>query len=186
MGRRSAENLLKGIEDSKSRGLARLLCALSIRHVGQRVANVLADHFGTIEALQAATQENLSSVHEIGDVIAKSVYDFLASDYGRETLADLKQLGLNMETPRKARPADGGVLAGKTLVVTGTLPTYSRDEINDLIQKHGGRAASSVSKKTDFVVAGEDAGTKLEKAQKLGVRVLSEAEFNELIQAAMT
>jgi DNA ligase (NAD+) len=181
MGRKSARNLLKGIEASKGRGLARLLNALSIRHVGQRVAQVLADHFGSMEALQRASVEELSSVSEIGEIIAKSVHEFLHSDYGRETIEDLRSLGVSMEAERKAQPAGGGKLAGKTIVVTGTLKNYSRAAIEETIQKHGGRASSSVSKKTDFVLAGEEAGSKLDKARQLGVKVISEEEFEKMI-----
>jgi DNA ligase (NAD+) len=182
MGKKSAENLLAGIEASKRRGLARLLNALAIRHVGQRVAQVLADHFGSMEKLQSATLEELGQVNEIGGIIAKSVYDFLQSDYGRETIDDLRYLGISMEAEKKAAPAAGGALAGKTIVVTGTLKTYKRNEIEELIQRHGGRAASSVSKKTDFVLAGEEAGSKLDKAKQLGVQVISEEEFRKLIE----
>ncbi len=181
MGKKSAENLLAGVAASKTRGLARLLNALAIRHVGQRVAQVLADHFGSMEKLQQAKLEELSQVNEIGGIIAKSVYDFLHSDYGRETIEDLKTLGIVMEAEKKAAPSGGGALAGKTIVVTGTLKTYKRNEIEELIARHGGRAASSVSKKTDFVLAGEEAGSKLDKAKQLGVKVISEEVFQELI-----
>ena len=181
MGKKSADNLLGQIEASKSRGLARLLNALSIRHVGNRVAAVLAEHFGSIDALEAASIEELSDVMEIGPVIAKSVYDFLHSDFGRHTIDDLKQQGVDMTAPKKAKAPASGALAGKTLVVTGTLEKYKRDEIEELIAQHGGRAASSVSKKTDYVVAGKEAGSKLDKAEQLGIKVISEAEFDELV-----
>ena len=183
MGKKSADNLLAGIEASKGRGLARLLNALAIRHVGQRVAQVLADHFGSMEALQKASLEQLSTAPEIGEIIAKSVYDFLHSEYGRETIEDLKAVGLSMEAEKRAAPPPGGgALAGKTIVVTGTLKSYSRSDIEETIEKHGGKATSSVSKKTDFVLAGEEAGSKLEKAHKLGVKVISEEEFRKLIE----
>ena len=186
MGKKSSENLVAGIEASKARGLARLLNALSIRHVGNRVATVLAEHFGSMDKLREAEVEELSEVNEIGPIIAQSVFDYLQSDYGRKIIDDLATLGVNMESPRRVTPAgdgDGaaGVLAGKTLVVTGSLPRRSRDDIEELIVQLGGRAASSVSKKTDFVVAGEKAGSKLDKAQKLGVRVITEDEFDALI-----
>jgi DNA ligase (NAD+) len=161
--------------------LARLLNALSIRHVGNRVAAILAEHFGSMEALESASSEELSDVMEIGPVIAKSVYDFLHSDFGRHTIQDLKQQGVDMTAPKKARPTADGALSGKTFVVTGTLEKYKREEIQELITQHGGRAASSVSKKTDYVVAGKEAGSKLDKAQQLGIKVLSEAEFEELL-----
>jgi DNA ligase (NAD+) len=181
MGKKSAENLLAGLAASKSRGLARLLNALSIRHVGQRVAQVLAEHFGTMEALQQATPDQLAAVNEIGETIAHSVWMFLQSAEGRQTIADLAELGFDMTAPKREQPPGGGVLEGKTIVVTGTLSKYSRDEIQEAIRQHGGRASSSVSKKTSFVVAGEDAGSKLTKAQELGVPVLTETEFEQLL-----
>jgi DNA ligase (NAD+) len=181
MGRKSSENLLAGIAASKDRGLARLLNGLSIRHVGARVASLLARHFGDMDRLRAATAEELSRVQEIGPVIARSVYDHLHGDFGQDTIDDLASVGVNMETPTSERVSADGALAAKTVVVTGTLVKYKRDEIESLIARHGGRAASSVSKKTDFVVAGENAGSKLAKAQELGVRVLSEDEFEHLL-----
>jgi len=181
MGQKSSEKLLAGIEASKSRGLARLLNALAIRHVGARLAAVLAENFGSIDALAAVSEEELSEVNEVGPVIAKSVYEYLHGDYGRDTIAELKRQGVNMEAPITVKKSASGVLAGKTLVVTGTLARYARDEIEELIAQLGGRAASSVSKKTDYVVAGEKAGSKLEKAQALGVAVISEDEFDKLI-----
>jgi DNA ligase (NAD+) len=184
MGKKSAEKLLAGVEASKGRGLTRLLSALSIRHVGQRVGRLLAEHFGSIDALAAASEETLSQVNEIGPAIAASVYEFVQSDYGKATIADLKQLGLNLEeTIKVSAQSNTGVLAGKTLVVTGTLSKYKRNEIEELITQHGGRASNSVSAKTDYLVAGAEAGSKLEKANKLGVKVISEDEFEKLIGA---
>ena len=182
MGRKSAENLLEGIEASKGRGLARVLNALSIRHVGNRVASVLAERFHTIDALLAADIDELSQTNEIGPVIAKSVYDFLHSEFGGKAIEDLRSLGVQTGSASAPPAAGARKLEGKTLVVTGTLVKYGRDEINELITQHGGHAASSVSKKTDYLVAGEKAGSKLEKAQQLGVIILSEAEFERLIQ----
>jgi DNA ligase (NAD+) len=179
MGEKSSQNLVESIRRSKDRGLARLLAGLSIRHVGTRVAAVLAERFGSIDALEAAGVEQLSQTPEIGPVIARAVYDYLHGDFGRKTIEDLRSVGLSMEAPRTAGPA--ATLAGKTLVVTGTLSKYTRDEIQDLIARHGGRAATSVSKNTDYVVAGEKAGSKLDKARQLGVPVLSEAEFEALL-----
>jgi DNA ligase (NAD+) len=180
MGRKSSESLLAGIEASKSRGLARLLNALSIRHVGTRVATVLADHFGSMDRLQAADVDELSEILEIGPVIAESVHSFLHGDFGRETVEDLRALGVKMSDPRPARPTDGA-LAGKTFVVTGTLEKYGRDEIQELIARHGGRAASSVSKHTDYVIAGAKAGSKLAKARELGIQILDEGQFEALL-----
>lgn len=181
MGQKSSEKLLAGIEASKSRGLVRLLNALAIRHVGARLSAVLAENFGSMDKLAEASEEELSEINEVGPIIAKSVYQYLQSDYGRATIAELKRHGVNMESPITAKKAAGGVLAGKTLVVTGTLAKYGRDEIEELITQLGGRAASSVSKKTDYVVAGEKAGSKLDKAQALGVAVINEDEFDKLI-----
>jgi DNA ligase (NAD+) len=179
MGRKSVDNLLDGIEASKNRGLARLLNALTIRHVGARVAAVLAERFGSIDALMAATVEQLSETDEIGSIIARSVYDFLHSPFGRETIEDLKSVGVTME---QAALAHGlRALEGKMLVVTGTLQKYSRDQIEELITRHGGHAASSVSKNTDYLIAGEKAGSKLAKAEKLGVKVISEEQFEAII-----
>lgn len=184
MGKKSAANLLEQIAASKERGLARVLTALAIRHVGTRVATVLAEHFGSMDRLCKASVEELSRVPEIGPIIAQSVYDYLHSDYGRRTIEDLRALGIRMESEAPARVSKA--LEGKTIVVTGTLKNYSRAEIEALIARHGGRATSSVSKKTDFVLAGADPGSKLEKAKALGVRVLSEEEFEKLLAASAT
>jgi DNA ligase (NAD+) len=181
MGRKSSENLLAGIEASKDRGLARLLNALAIRHVGVRVATVLAEHFPSMEALLAASVDQLSQTHEIGPIIAQSVYDYLHSPFGRETIQDLKKLGVKMESGAPAR-AGSRVLEGKTLVVTGTLKGYTRDEIHEVIARHGGRAASSVSSKTDYLVAGEEAGSKLAKARQLGVPILTEEQLEAMLR----
>ena len=133
-----------------------------------------------MDALMAASVEQLSETNEIGPIIAQSVYDFLHSKFGAETIDDLKSVGVKMESA--ARAGGSRALEGKTLVVTGTLQKYTRDEIEELITRHGGHAASSVSKKTDYVVAGENAGSKLEKAQSLGVPVITENEFEILIK----
>jgi DNA ligase (NAD+) len=179
MGEKSAGNLLSAILASKDRGLARLLNGLSIRHVGTRVANVLADHFGSMQRLQQASVDEISQIHEIGEVIAQSVQEFLQGDYGRQAIAQLDEEGVIM-TAQQSRSAAQS-LAGKTLVVTGKLSQYTRDDIHALIAAHGGRAASSVSSRTDYLVAGEDAGSKLDKARKLGVTVIDEAEFERMI-----
>jgi DNA ligase (NAD+) len=179
MGKKSSANLIAEIAGSKDRGLARLLNGLSIRHVGTRVATILAEHFGSIEKLAAAEVDEISDVEEIGEIIAQSVYDYLHGEYGRRVVAQLKELGLDMTADVAEQTSEA--LAGKAIVVTGTLERYTRDEIKDLIKSHGGRATSSVSKKTDLVVAGRDAGSKLEKANKLGIRVVSEHEFEAMI-----
>lgn len=180
MGKKSSENLLTQIDGSKQRGLARVLNALAIRHVGARVAAVLAEHFGSMEAIAKASAEELSDVMEIGPVIAQSVHDFLHGEFGQTVIAELDAADVDMTAPKKATKASG-VLEGKTLVVTGTLEKYKRDEIQELIAQHGGRAASSVSKNTDYLVAGKEAGSKLDKAKQLGVAILTEDEFEKLI-----
>lgn len=184
MGEKSARNLVDGIEASKDRGLARVLNALSIRHVGARVATVVAEHFGTMDALMAASVEDLSEINEIGPIIARSVVDFLHGEAGQGIVDDLRSVGVKLEIERPEAGSGIRPLEGKTFVVTGTLQKYSRDEINAAIERLGGRATSSVSKNTDYVVAGEKAGSKLTKAQQLGVTVLDEAGFEALVSAS--
>ncbi|MFY7874873.1 MAG: NAD-dependent DNA ligase LigA [Pirellula sp.] len=181
MGKKSAENLLQGIEASKNRGLTRVLNAISIRHVGQRVALVLARTFGDIDALVSADIEAVGQIDEIGPTIAQSVISFVQSDEGAELIRQLLENGVLLKTSPDDAIDSSGVFANKTIVVTGSLRKYSRDEIEKLIVQKGGRASSSVSKKTDFLIAGEDAGSKLEKARSLGVPVLSEDDFDSLL-----
>jgi DNA ligase (NAD+) len=185
MGSKSAQKLIANIEASKLRGLSRLLNALCIRHVGARVAKTLAEHFGSMDELLAASQDDLSNVEDVGPVIAESVYEFLHGTHGQRAVGKLQSAGVKMTAPKKSpeTAATAGPLSGKTLVVTGTLQKYKREEIESLITQYGGHAASSVSKKTDFLVAGEKAGSKLIKARSLGVAVISEAEFDILIGA---
>ncbi len=187
-GQRKADKLLEGIEASKQRGLARVLSAISIRHVGTRVASILAKRFGSIAQLQAATVEQLSQIDEIGEIIAQSVFDFLHSEHGLATVNGLSEVGVRLDEPQSeqsdttvAGSERSGVFAGKTLVVTGVLTKYKRDEIESLIERLGGRASGSVSKSTDYVIAGEKAGSKLEKARQLGVPILTEEQFDQLI-----
>ncbi|MCK4341245.1 MAG: NAD-dependent DNA ligase LigA [Phycisphaerae bacterium] len=181
MGEKSVDNLLAGIEASKQRPLARVLAALNIRHIGTNTAELLAMHFGTMEALMAADEEALQAVEGIGPEMAASLREWFNSSTGRRTVDELKTVGMNMTQPG-ADKRSGSALASKTLVVTGTLRNYSRTEIESLIKQHGGKPTKSVSKKTDFVVIGESPGSKLEKARSLGVTVLNEEEFERLIQ----
>jgi DNA ligase (NAD+) len=181
MGQKSAQNLLDGIEASKGRGLARVLTGLAIRHVGDHVAEVLARAFPSIDELMAASQDRLSSTPEIGPERAESVYKFFHSAAGQKTVQDLRDLGVKLTEDARRPAAAGADLTGKTFVVTGTLERYKRDEIEDLIKSLGGKATGSVSKKTSYVVAGAEAGSKLDKARALGVAVLTEAEFDKLI-----
>lgn len=178
---KSADNLLAAIERSKSRPLPRFLFALGIRHVGEHVAQLLAEAFGSLEALRAATEEQLAAVHGVGDEVAQAVVRFFANPQNSNELDELLAAGVSPLPVVVQRDSDA--LAGKTFVVTGTLEKMSREEIHALIKQHGGRAASSVSKKTHYLVAGEKAGSKLERAQALGVPVLSEAEFLQLVGA---
>lgn len=180
MGEKSVDALLAGIEASKTRPLSRVLAALNVRHVGLSTAEDLAEYFHTIDAIAAASEEQLQAVEGIGVEVAKSVAAWFASDSGRETIRRLREVGLTMTQPRKQIAADSP-LAGKTVVVTGTLAKYSRSEIERKIKDLGGKVSGSVSKKTSFVVAGADAGSKLEKARGLGVEVLDEAAFDRLI-----
>jgi DNA ligase (NAD+) len=180
MGAKSADNLLAGIEDSKKRPLSRVLAALNIRHVGSSTAELLAEHFGDMERIAEATLEELDEIEGVGPELAASIHQFFNSAAGRKTWQALRDAGVNMKEPKR-RAGGAQPLAGKTLVVTGTLEKFSRSEIEKLIKELGGKAASSVSKKTDFLVCGEDAGSKLDKAKELGVNVLSEGEFLKLV-----
>jgi DNA ligase (NAD+) len=183
MGEKSVDNLLEGIEQSRKQPLWRLLVGLNVRHVGSRNAQVLAEHFGLLDEIMGQSEEALSEVPDIGPVIAQSVHSFFSSAIGMQIVGELRGLGLNFGHPvdPSTRAKKEGPLTGKTLVVTGTLARYTRDEITILIKEHGGKAAASVSKKTDYLIAGEEAGTKLEKAQKLKVPVITEDEFLKLI-----
>jgi DNA ligase (NAD+) len=183
MGKKSAENLLQGIQASKERGLSRVLNAITIRHVGQRVAMVLARRFGSAENLMKATQEELANTEEIGPIIAKSVFDFCRSEEGTQVFEQLGNAGVSLSTSQEDSVDHSGVFANKTLVVTGTLVYYSRDEIERLITKLGGKASGSVSKNTHFLVAGEAAGSKLQKAKELGITILTEEEFRKMAQS---
>jgi DNA ligase (NAD+) len=188
MGEKKADNLFAGIDAAKDRGLARVLVGLGIHHVGATAARVLAEHFSSIDSLMAATLDDIASFQVrgqssgIGPEIAKSLHTFLHSAEGKHVVKELKNAGVKLDVEESAVTGSAGAaLAGKTLVVTGTLQKYSRDEIGELITRHGGRASSSVSQATDYVVAGEKAGSKLEKAKKLGIPVLSEIEFDKLV-----
>lgn len=180
-GDKSIENLLAGIESSKTRPLWRLLTGLNIRHVGTSNARILEKEFGTMDEIAKQSVEDLAAVDEIGPVIAESVFTFFHSDFGSQLIQELETLGLSMGSPVEKNSTVTKVLDGKTLVVTGTLPSLTRDEAKELIQEHGGKASGSVSSKTDYLLAGEKAGSKLAKAQGLGVPVLSESEFLEMI-----
>jgi DNA ligase (NAD+) len=179
MAEKSAENLIGAIAESKKAGLARLVFGLGIRHVGQRVAQVLAQTYGSMDELAKAPYEDLEAIDEIGPRIAESIREFFGEKHNQKELCKLKQHKLVMTEEKKA---GGGSLAGKQFVLTGTLENMTRDEAKRKIIEAGGRVTSSVSAKTDYVLAGTDPGSKLTKAQKLEVKVLTEAEFQELIE----
>ncbi|WP_459556884.1 NAD-dependent DNA ligase LigA [Lacunimicrobium album] len=186
MGAKTIDNLLAGIEASKQQPLWRLLTGLNVRHVGTRNAQILAEKFYTVDRIMAQSAEDLANVDEIGPTIAQSVADFFASDAGKRLIEELRSLGLNLGSEEEAvarqAAAEASPIAGKTFVVTGTLVKYKRDEIQDLIRINGAKAGSSVSKNTDYLVAGENAGSKLAKAEQLGVKVLSEDDFEALLK----
>jgi DNA ligase (NAD+) len=177
MGEKSAENVLREIQNSKKLPLERVIYGLGIRFVGERTAQFLAEHFGEMSAIEKAGEEELQQVEEVGPRIAKSIVEFFAEPKNRELVEELRAAGLTMRGKKKER---GTKLAGKTFVLTGTLPTYSRDEARKMIEDAGGKVTGSVSKKTDYVVAGADAGSKLDKARELGVKVIGEREMVEL------
>ncbi|MFZ2493768.1 MAG: NAD-dependent DNA ligase LigA [Thermoanaerobaculia bacterium] len=177
-GEESAGNLLDEIEKSKTAELARLIFALGIRFVGERAAKLLADHLQSLDALMNATTEELIAIPEIGPKVAESILFYFSVPANRERIAKMQRLGV---APTHVATATGSRLAGKTVVVTGTMQRFSRDEIHKLIEREGGKPAGSVSSKTSYVVAGEAAGSKLEKARSLGVPVLTEEEFVEMV-----
>ena len=179
MGKKSAQNLMAAIEKSKSQDLSRLLFAFGIRQVGQKAGKILAQRFGSLDNLQAATVEELTQVDDIGAITAQSIMDWFASPQSQHLIARLKEAGVNMQAEQKGEDQR---FAGKTFVLTGTLDRFTRAEATKMIEDRGGKAAGSVSKKTTYVVAGEAAGSKLRKAQELGVPVLTQEEFLALME----
>jgi len=179
MGEKSAENLLQAIEKSRKNTLARFIFALGIRHVGESTAKDLAKHFGQIDKLMVANEEELLHVNDVGPVVAKSLLSFFSESHNREVVEQLLASGIELEVETSSINPE---LLGKTFVLTGTLPTMSRDEAKALLEKAGAKVAGSVSAKTHYVVAGADAGSKLEKAQELGVAVIDEAQMMQLLQ----
>ena len=179
-GKKFAENLVNAISESKNRDLENLISAFGIRHVGKKLAKVLAKKYGTLENLMNATAFDLTTKDDIGEVIAESICNFFKENQTLDLINRLKEAGVNMSHLQEVQIDDR--FEGKTFVLTGTLSKYSRGEASDIIEKFGGKTSGSVSKKTDYVLAGEDAGSKLDKAQKLGVTVLSEEEFEKMIK----
>jgi DNA ligase (NAD+) len=188
MAERSAANLLESIERSRNTTLARFIYGLGIRNVGETTAKDLARHFGKLDALieaatlpdEAAAIASLQAVPDVGPVVAKSIRDFLQEAHNVEVIEQLRAGGVRWDEFEPSEMLASGPLLGKVLVVTGTLPTLSRDEAKALIESAGGKVSGSVSKKTDYLVAGEAAGSKLDKAQELGVKIIDEEALFEL------
>jgi DNA ligase (NAD+) len=178
-GEKSTQNLLDAIEASKSRPFHRLLFALGIRHVGSGVAQILAQHFPSMDALRRASSEDLRTVTAIGPRIAESISQFFTEQHNTDIVARLQEAGLTMKAATSGKQ---GKLAGLTFVMTGTLPTYGREEAKQLIEEHGGTVASGVSKNVRYVLAGADAGSKLTKARALGLTIITEDDFNRMIR----
>jgi DNA ligase (NAD+) len=178
MGEKSAENVLSEIEASKKLPLERVIYGLGIRMVGERTAQFLAEHFGSLDAIMKASAEELEEVNEVGPRIAESIVEFFGDEHNRKLVGDLRKAGLTFAGQKKEK---GIKLAGKTFVLTGTLARHTRDEATEMIENAGGRVSGSVSKKTDYVVAGSDAGSKLDKARELGVSVIGEEELERLV-----
>jgi DNA ligase (NAD+) len=183
MGAKSAEKIVRNIEDSRSRPLPRVIWGLGIPFVGERTAGILAEHFGSLDELAAAEIPELQQAEEVGPRVAASIQQFFREPHNRELIERLRQAGLQFTHKKKAR-ASGGPLAGLTFVLTGTLPNLSRQEAKEKIEAAGGKVAGSVSKKTSYVVAGDEAGSKLEKAGTLGIRIIDEAGLLALLGKA--
>ena len=178
-GEKTVQNLKNAIDKSKENDLSKLLFAFGIRHIGAKAGKLLSEHFGDIDAILNATAEDFESIEGFGSILAESAAEFFSLDDTKEMILKLKALGVNTKSLKEVKD---NRFAGMTFVLTGTLPTYQRSEAAAIIESFGGKTSSSVSKKTDFVLAGEEAGSKLDKANKLGVTVISEEEFNEMIK----
>jgi DNA ligase (NAD+) len=179
MAEQSARNIVEAVKASKENDLSKLLFALGIRHIGQKAAKLLSERFGTMTEVMNASFDDIMTIDGFGKIMAESVVEYFAMPQTKELIDRLMASGLNMKSLKEVKDMR---FAGKTFVLTGTLPTYSRKEAADIIESFGGKTASSVSKKTDYVLAGEEAGSKLTKAQSLGITVISEEEFNEMIK----
>ena len=181
MAEKSAQNVVDALERSKQSTLARFIYALGIRNVGEATAKDLASHFGALDSLLAADETQLQEVPDVGPIVATSIRRFFPEPHNLDVIAALRKAGVSwVEHPPKSSRIDDA-LSGKTFVLTGTLPTLSRDEAQALIESKGGKVAGSVSKKTDYVVAGADPGSKLAKAESLGIEILDEAGLRQLV-----
>jgi DNA ligase (NAD+) len=181
MGEKSADNLLAAIAASKYTSLPRFLFALGIREVGEATAAQLASHFGNLAAIMAADEEGLKAVPDVGPVVAARIRAFFDEEHNRDVISRLIEAGVTWPEGEPVKPASDGALVGKVFVLTGTLTNMTRNEAKDRIQAAGGKVTGSVSAKTDFVVAGDKAGSKLTKAQTLGVTVLNEVELEKML-----
>jgi DNA ligase (NAD+) len=179
MAEKSAQNVIGSIEASKTRPLWRLVAGLGIRHIGTQTAQDLAAHFGSLDAIMNASQSDLDAIEQIGEKVAQSVYEFFHNERNVAVIRELLAAGIMPEAPQKTKPK--GKLAGKTIVVTGTLQNFTRQQIEEAIRNAGAKTSSSVSKTTDFVLAGDNPGSKLDKARQLDVKVISEKEFQEMM-----
>ncbi len=178
---KSAENLVKAVEKSKSNDLYRTVFALGIRHIGQKAAKLLADKFRTLDNIANASMEDISAIDGFGEIMAESVYQYFQLDESKKLVEEIKSLGINTENLSAPKNIDeSNPFFNKTFVITGTLPNYKRTEAAEIIESMGGKVSSSVSKKTDFVLAGEEAGSKLTKAQSLGIKIIDESEFESM------
>ena len=179
-GEKSANNLINAINKSKENSLDKLINAFGIRHIGLKTAKILTKHFNNIEEMQNATIEDYNNIYEIGEIMAQSLVKFFESEQTKDLINRLKEAGVNTESEKQ--DIVDNRFEGKTFVLTGTLPTLNRNEATEIIEKFGGKASSSVSKKTDYVLAGEEAGSKLTKAESLGIQIITEEEFLEMIK----
>lgn len=180
-GKKFAQNLIDAIEESKHRDLYRLINSLGIRHVGVKLAKTLTKYFKNMDRLMNSSYEELRLIEDVGEITAKTIHEFFAQEQTRDLISKLKEAGVNMEVIEEEGVDNR--FEGKTFVLTGTLENYSREQASEIIEKFGGKTSSSVSKKTDYVLAGEEAGSKLRKAQELGIKIISEEEFNVLIRS---
>ena len=178
-GKKSVENLKNAIEKSKSQDLSKLIFALGIRHIGAKAGALMAEHFGYIDAILNATVEDFEAIEGFGSILAKSAAEFFSLSDTKKMIESLKEKGLNMKSLKRV---EDGRFKGLTFVLTGTLPTLKRSEAGEIIESFGGKTSSSVSKKTDYVLAGEEAGSKLTKAESLGIKIITEEEFLEMIK----
>jgi DNA ligase (NAD+) len=174
---------MDAIVESKQRGLVRVLAGLGIRHIGGTAARILAERYGNVDDLAAASEDELAGIDEIGPITAESVHTFFASDAGKRVVNELKAAGVDMTAPKTAAPAKDSPVSGKTIVITGSFDAFDRKELTEQLQALGAKVTGSVSKKTDIVIVGENAGSKLDKATELGIETWDEARVGKVVKA---